>query len=198
MSIWSFCVIVWASTPPNKPQDMTVAQIILPIYLLTCLASNETGELALKNPCDRTKQINVRLIRRIQRMILNHPEAFDMGTLRGRTPIERQRGMDNFSNTTPLSFDPKTMRAPSCGSACCIAGWASVLATNEPLSETVKKEQSRGIIWDNAEKALGLTPNQADGIFHWQGDHDSMDDVTATEAAAMLDEFIKNPRMFEI
>jgi hypothetical protein len=152
----------------------------------------------LKNPCDPTKQINVRLIRRIQRMILNHPEAFDMGSMRGRTASERAKGDGAFSKTTPLAFDPKRMRAPSCGSACCIAGWASVLATNEPLSESVKKEDWNFHVWNNAENALGLTPEQSNGMFHWQGDHYSMDDVTATEAATMLDEFIKNPRMFDM
>jgi hypothetical protein len=148
----------------------------------------------MKNPADENLNINVRLIRRVQAMILAHPEAFDMGSWHGRTKKEKRKRERWL--TTPMSFSPKTMAAPNCGSACCLAGWTVTLGKRTSLTDFVKKH-TVDVIEDTATELLGITEDQAFGLFHYEGKHGSIDKVTAKEAAKLIDDFIANPLMFE-
>lgn len=140
----------------------------------------------MRNPEDKNLNINVRLFRRIQKMISEYPQAFDMGTWDGKAGKE---------HGVTMGFDPKTMKEPNCGSACCVAGWAVTLGANTSLSKFLK-DTDEADIWAVSEKAtelLGITDDQADAIFAWEGDHYDIDNVTAQEASEMIDRFLADP-----
>jgi hypothetical protein len=139
------------------------------------------------NPSDEKLTINVGLFQQVKEMILTHPETFDMGSVTGRT-LEEKNEWTGYYGGTPLAFDPETMQEPSCGSACCIGGWATVLGERRPMASFYKST-----VLDIAQLRLGITDEQSDAIFNWRGKHVSVDDVSASEAADMIDRFLANP-----
>lgn len=96
----------------------------------------------MKNTKDPKLNINVRLLRRIQRAILKWPHSFDM----------RELGS--------MEFVPSKMKKPTCGSAQCIAGWAYTIALDKPT-----RVATGGQIEASARQALGLTIQQAYDLF---------------------------------
>lgn len=82
-------------------------------------------------------KLNVRLLRRVKRHILEEPKRFIMDAV-----IYRGKPGEYFHS------DGDTQVVPDCGTACCIAGWAIKLAG--------KRINSRGGNLDKAADLLGL------------------------------------------
>lgn len=122
----------------------------------------------MKNAEDPKLNINVRLLRRVQRAILKWPDYF------------------NMSSFGQMTFSPLTDKAPNCESAACIGGWAYTLGTGKPQGS-----KSGGYIKRQARKILGLTSEQAerlfipDEYFYW------LDEVKPKEAIAAIDRLIE-------
>lgn len=84
------------------------------------------------------KRINVRLLRKIQKHILEEPRRYDQNLWR-------------------IEVDPATNpERPPCGTMACIGGWATALSG---------KERDSYLGWDVAMRLLGLTREQADRLF---------------------------------
>jgi len=95
----------------------------------------------MKNPEDPKLNINVRLLRRIQRAILKWPKSYDQ------------------SSFGPLfAFNAKKQKEPTCGTACCIAGWACALEGMPPADMYSDVPMQ-------ARELLGLTRDQAGELF---------------------------------
>lgn len=94
----------------------------------------------MKNAEDPKLNLNVRLLRRIQKAIVKWPESYNQGTFGAR-----------------FRFNAKKQKEPNCSSACCIAGWACALEGKPPAKV--------GDISDVARKLLGLTFEQEYKLF---------------------------------
>lgn len=87
--------------------------------------------------------MNVEILRRVQRLFKRSPEVLDMGSWVG----ERE----------------------GCGTVGCIAGWVCILDSHGKRVRHLKGREP----WEisstartRAEKLLGLSPNDVDGLFH--------------------------------
>lgn len=84
----------------------------------------------------RNPKLNVRLLRRIQRHILQKPQRFFMEGIVGHgTP------------GTKIASDNETMQViPECGTVACIAGWANLLtgATGEDEANIYRARRALG------------------------------------------------------
>lgn len=99
--------------------------------------------------------MNVRLLRRIQKHILEEPRRFKMS---GWVSIE--------SKAVPEAFDLDVDGAPhwkfaKCGTAACIGGWAAILGTSKDAAEIALSD-----VGGLAEKLLDLTDVEAKRLFH--------------------------------
>lgn len=89
--------------------------------------------------------MNVRLLRRVQKIILSEPKRLDMSTWGERV-------------------DPKEdPSAPKCGTVGCIAGWAYMLANRVPRKFGAEMPP----IWrDAGAEALDISDEQARALFY--------------------------------
>src|SRR5437870_5750967 len=95
--------------------------------------------------------INEELFREVQAAILRWPQAFNMDFSHG--------------NNGRVKFDPKTMEAPTCGSACCLFGWGVILGDQTPL-DTPKYIP----VYYRGKQLFGLTERQANRLYKWRGE----------------------------
>lgn len=98
------------------------------------------------------QSMNVELLRKVQKHILEEPLRVDMGNWR----------IDGKFRLESLGVKPE--KIPACGTIACIAGWADLLA-NGRLDED--------LIFARAIGALAIDDNQADILFHddeWPAD----------------------------
>lgn len=96
----------------------------------------------------RNPKLNVRLLRRIQKHILEEPLRFLMRTqLMKRTP------------GAVIATDDwrERQQVPECGTVACIAGWA-LLLSHQPIREN----SPWGSVRSRAAKILGLPPTVVD------------------------------------
>lgn len=95
--------------------------------------------------------MNVKLLRKVQKFLLDEPRRFDMSNW------VRDSGLSNI------------LKHPPCGTACCIAGAAFVL--DKKLS--LKKSTFDGVTVEiDARCSLELTPYESDRLFYrinWPG-----------------------------
>lgn len=100
-----------------------------------------------KNP-----KLNVKLLRRIQKHILEEPRRFFMDWFIAKgTP-----GKKDFKVTTDAwrgGWD-LAKSVPACGTAACIAGWVNLFTGHKPNA------------YELARKELGITKNQAIQLFN--------------------------------
>ena len=80
------------------------------------------------------RKLNVRLLRRIQKHILEEPRRFQMGAavIRAGNPKQWKLIAPTFAHDAS-----KTM--PPCGTAACIAGWADILSGGSGNGWTVRE-----------------------------------------------------------
>jgi hypothetical protein len=103
----------------------------------------------MKNPDDSRLNINVRLLRRIEKEILAKPEKFDMRDYARPVGV----GHEDWANRAYTEQDSFEL----CKTTACIAGWADLL------------QNRRCSIYGIASRAieiLGLTYEQADRLFY--------------------------------
>lgn len=98
-------------------------------------------------------KLNVRLLRRIKKHILDEPRRFIMYGL-----VKRGRPGQLY-----YSDNGRTATYPACGTAACIAGWASILSGVKRPNNTCVAARRIGLNqeWDNA-----LNSTQADNVFY--------------------------------
>jgi hypothetical protein len=97
------------------------------------------------------RKLNVKLLRKIQRHVLDNPKRIDMDCFieRKAEELEAGRGLEHDT-------------FPRCGTVGCIAGWAVTLSTKERIPY--------GQIAEKAKALLGLSDIQAYQLFyvnHW-------------------------------
>lgn len=99
----------------------------------------------------RKLKLNVRLLRRIQKLILEEPKRCLMScsSLKAKTQKEWEWKVRVFA-------DDASKQIPPCGTAACIAGWADTLmgGTGEGHESLIRR----------ASLALGIEPT-----LHWSG-----------------------------
>ncbi len=120
--------------------------------------------------------MNVRLLRRVQRAILKHPDQFNM-------------------RWWFHALDATGRPAGGCGTAACIGGWA--LALSKKL--TPMQASRHDLHSSDYANLLGLTPDQADRLFiddEWPAKYQLFQCATvkgmARLAARRIDWFIKS------
>lgn len=91
------------------------------------------------------KKLNVKLLRKIERHILEEPRRFMMS----RFYAYGQPGQPFVAPYFDLA-----PTVPECGTAACIAGWANILTGHDRIADS----------W-NAEQLLGLTDEQGQRLF---------------------------------
>jgi hypothetical protein len=94
--------------------------------------------------------MNVRLLRRIAKVIQEKPKEFDMSYWH----TDRTDGIADS-----LCGLPKDRRV-GCSTSHCIAGWAQVLSTKRDCAMHAE---------DDAQRILGLTAEQSDRLFYVGG-----------------------------
>ena len=92
--------------------------------------------------------MNVELLRKVQKHILEEPKRFDMSTF--------------------AEWVMGSKYAPTCGTTACIAGWAVFLGKNVTLSaETVRMTWTNALGFeDAARELLGINRLQAEKLFY--------------------------------
>ena len=133
--------------------------------------------------------MNIRLLRRIAKVIQEKPREFDMGYWHIDTTIDWFQGEHDA-----LCGLPKDKRI-SCTTTHCIAGWAQVLSP---------KRNCRLPADSDAQRLLGLTNEEADRLFHVDGGGTTLGwprkfrgrgtniwKPTVKQAAARIEHFIK-------
>lgn len=99
--------------------------------------------------CGMTKskkpKLNVRLLRRIQKHILEEPRRFFI--LRFKEA--------GIPDSTVIVENGQAQQIPECGTMACIGGWACILSGRK----------TRLRFWNTAVSLLGLTFDQADALF---------------------------------
>lgn len=96
-------------------------------------------------------KLNVRLLRRIQRHILEEPRRFFMeGVIATGTPGKLFESFDLFTDLAS--------RVPACGTAACIHGWTALLSGKTP-NQTARLKFS----W--SARKLGLPENMYNDLF---------------------------------
>lgn len=103
----------------------------------------------MKNPEDPNLNINVRLLRRIEKYILEYPEKFDMAEW------VRPFGM-SLSEWEDMSAFDQPEEFTLCSTTACIAGWTCLLT---------EKKVERRYLSSRATEKLGLTELQAERLF---------------------------------
>lgn len=98
----------------------------------------------------KKRKLNVRLLRRIQKHILEEPRRFFMSGL-----LLRIKSKAQWMHEKQRSFDMAST-PPSCGTTACIAGWALVLTDNE---------KTRANRLSKAAELLGIHPNNTGPLF---------------------------------
>ena len=100
----------------------------------------------------RKPKLNVRLLRRIQKHILEEPKRFFMGWFIARG----KPGTRRFTDMGTAWLVPTDLpgRVPPCGTAACIAGWANLFTGHRPEAHRM------------AQKELGITQAQGTSLFN--------------------------------
>lgn len=83
------------------------------------------------------EKLNVKLLRRIQKAILRHPDQFDMEWW--------------FQSYLKFNSKPALLEAGGCGTAACIAGWAVHLSRGHRRLATTRRA-----VWDTHNEATRL------------------------------------------
>ena len=111
------------------------------------------------------KKMNVRLLRKIRKHILENPKRLDMGVFLFREKTH-----------------PHYYKYPECGTVGCLAGWACVLSkeADVPIAQ----------LEDRAKKLLGLTPRQAGKLFYTIPSFKAQSQSLANAVARQIDTFI--------
>lgn len=105
--------------------------------------------------------MNIERLRQVRDKIRNSPRHFNMHqgiTLAKFSPMQR-----------PVPTVPVGEAFNECGTVACIAGWTVILIEPEaqvPFSFTLSNELNWMTISERARQILGLTPQQADDLFH--------------------------------
>ena len=87
--------------------------------------------------------MNVKLLRKVKKQILEEPRSFQMSDV-----VTRLKPGKVYSD---YGLDYK---APKCGTIACIAGWTNLLASAEYLNSTIE-----------AETLLGISPTESANLF---------------------------------
>jgi hypothetical protein len=99
------------------------------------------------------RRLNVKLLRRIQKHILEEPRRFIMRTFVIKGEPENEIWSDGFNNRQKL---------PACGTAACIAGWAAILG-----GAKLRRDKHGEInYWSPAKRLLGLGYSQSEALFN--------------------------------
>lgn len=141
--------------------------------------------------------LNVELFNKVKEHILEEPNRFLMGDFCLTKEI---LGKDHFHGEYCTDdYDEPKVKFAACGTAACIAGWAVLLGdgiTGKQLNDLNSNQ-----IWERAEKLLGITPVEADGLFYeanWPLPYrDRYDDATSQKelaevGAERIDHFIEH------
>lgn len=139
------------------------------------------------------RKINVRLLRKIQRAIMERPDQFEMSMW--------------FSHYLMFRDQDQAVPAGGCGTAACIAGWAITLNSKTPKPAVVCDRLHRSFQWsfsdrvfEKAQRLLGLSEGQARSLFmdeHWPEpfyenyNKTNKPAVRARVACQRIDHFIK-------
>jgi hypothetical protein len=125
--------------------------------------------------------MNVRLLRRIAKVIQEKPKEFNMSSWH-RDKVAARAGIWSAS-VDALCELPKERRI-SCTTTHCIAGWAQVLSPDRNCKELAEVD---------AMRLLDIHPEQAMRLFHgcnWPSGYGKWR-ATAAQAAARIEHFIK-------
>jgi hypothetical protein len=101
------------------------------------------------------QKLNVKLLRRIQKYIMEEPRRFlmDAWGIKARSQKEWKRKTE-YCEGQP-KFEDASDNMPPCGTAACIAGTANLLTGGKKLSADVR-----------AAKQIGLSKLQAENLFY--------------------------------
>lgn len=130
------------------------------------------------NPEDPFLTLNVELLRKVQKLIINDYRAFDMVFFR-ITPEETRSKLENVDsygvnipNGLVFALEVYAKSRHTCFTQACIGGW-TVFAKNGQIDENEYKRDSE--IKEQAKIDLGLTWDQTDRLFYfkdWNNDQE--------------------------
>lgn len=149
--------------------------------------------------------INVPLARKVRETVATDPESWHQGSWRVGKEVVRRRWSSwldaiaagrvyteafrpEFGLTPQQARARLAERGPVCGSAYCVAGWATFFTLPEHLAMsfsdviTVEGSKFEATIGEWARRELGLTDAQAERLFCGSNSH--------TEVLRLLDELI--------
>lgn len=99
------------------------------------------------------RKLNIRLLRKIQKHILEEPRRFFMtGIVHTGAPGK------TFSEVSRMLFDDLPLRVPPCGTTACIHGWTALFH-----DKTVKQTGHLSFQW--SAKKIGLPPRKTESLF---------------------------------
>lgn len=128
--------------------------------------------------------MNVRLLRRIAKVIQEKPREFDINYWhRDKKAPNKANPLKKGNAVGALCELPKE-RQVACGTVHCIAGWAQILSPDRDCKQDAEYD---------AKRLLGLELDEADRLFfayNWPRGFGG-DRATAAQAAARIEHFIK-------